>query len=86
MFNILYIPASLGAMLIYGGIHRGFGILFVEFRKSFNSSSASMSLVVSVQIAVMSLASKFRALIFNSFSDNLIMNKACILNHPGDYT
>lgn len=63
MFDILDIPASLGAMLIYGGIHRGFGILFVEFRKSFNSSSASMSLVVSIQIAVMSLASKFKAFI-----------------------
>lgn len=50
------LSASLGAMIIYGGIHRGFGILFVEFRKSLNSSSASMSVVVSVQIAVMSLA------------------------------
>ncbi|XP_061177880.1 monocarboxylate transporter 13-like [Saccostrea echinata] len=54
---ILY--ASLGAMMIYGGIHRGFGILFVEFRKKFDSSSASMSIVVSVQIAVMSAAGLF---------------------------
>ncbi|XP_061177881.1 monocarboxylate transporter 13-like [Saccostrea echinata] len=50
------LSASLCAMLIYGGIHRGFGILFVEFRKKFDSSSASMSIVVSVQIAVMSVA------------------------------
>ncbi|XP_056004905.1 monocarboxylate transporter 13-like isoform X3 [Ostrea edulis] len=53
------LSASLGAMMIYGGIHRGFGILFVEFRKTFNSSSANMSVVVSIQIAVMSLSGLF---------------------------
>ncbi|XP_062607308.1 monocarboxylate transporter 13-like isoform X2 [Saccostrea cucullata] len=52
----IILSASLCAMMIYGGIHRGFGILFVEFRKKFDSSSAGMSIVVSVQIAVMSIS------------------------------
>jgi hypothetical protein len=58
MVSLFCISASVGAMMIYGGIHRGFGILFVEFRKTYDSSSANMSVVVSIQIAVMSVSGK----------------------------
>lgn len=81
--NILFISASLGAMMIYGGIQRGFGILFVEFRKSLQSSSAGMSVVVSVQIAVMSFACKthkFHHLVaivkFKPVSDDVFIDRS----------